>query len=97
MEVLIADNKSARQYEIYVYMSGGAKGYYRRGEKWIEQPPGSYAEPFLKLDYDLYNAIMRAALAPTPTDDELRDCRQIRDRLLGMVESEWQSRQLEKA
>lgn len=71
--------------------------YLKQDEGWIPYDVGAEPEPFIIIDYYIWDAIMKEALGTrTVEDDVLRDTRQIRDRLLTMLETEWQSRQLEK-
>jgi len=60
-------------------------------------PTGSVLTPTLFIPREFYEAIRTAMIGEAiDNDDALADTRRIRDRLLAMVESEWQSRQLEK-
>ena len=58
---------------------------------------GAILPPTLFIPDEVYEPLRKAMVGEAiDSDDALRDTRQVRDRLLGMVESEWQSRQLEK-
>lgn len=92
MNVTIHPNPATMRVEIYVRSD---TVYLDPDGVWTFYAPGEETKPYLTLDRDIYEEIMRAALGPTPTDDMLRDTRQVRDRLLTMIESEWNSNQLE--
>ena len=99
MNVYVNDNVYTRQIEIFIRDAGGREYEFYRvyGDQEIHRvEPGERSEPYLTLEYDVWQAIMREVLGPTPTHDILKDTRQVRDRLLTMVESEWTSRQLEE-
>lgn len=63
----------------------------------VEFDVGQDLPPTLFLSNLMYEALRQAMIGDAiDQDDALKDTRMIRDRLLAMVESEWQSRQLEK-
>lgn len=58
---------------------------------------GENLPPTFFIPDEFYTAIRAAMIGEAiDNDDALKDTRTIRDRLLAMIESEWQSRQLEK-
>ena len=60
-------------------------------------PYEAVMQPTMFIDRFFYAAIRQAMIGEAiDNDDALRDTRAIRDRLLKMVETEWQSRQLDK-
>ena len=77
-------NPASNYVEIYARASDTKYMVYPHEIRSAE--PGTEIEPYLKLDRFIYEAFMREALGPTPTDDVLRDTRQVRDRMLTMVE-----------
>lgn len=100
MRAIIERDYAASIYRIYLLVDQGPQTHAliidQDGQRnYVPVEWGAKAPPFMILDYEAYEAIMREALGPTPTDDVLWDTRNMRDRLLTMVESEWKSRQLE--
>jgi hypothetical protein len=98
-------NHARYGYEIYLYDERGTgripysfneKGYL--GSKTGDEVGyGEETPPTMFLDGYAYDALREAMIGEViESDDALRDARTIRDRLLTMVETEWQSRQLEK-
>ena len=58
---------------------------------------GEVMPPTLFIGDEFYSAIRSAFVGDAiDNDDAAQDARKVRDRLLAMIESEWQSRQLEK-
>lgn len=58
---------------------------------------GQVMPPTMFLADEFYEPIRKAIVGEAiDNDDALADTRKVRDRLLTMVETEWQSRQLEK-
>ena len=93
MRVTIVDNLPARRIEIYVSPKEGIVGnFYGRHMEWEEYEIGSTPEPTMIFDYEVWEAIMKEAFGTNPSEEVLKDTRNMRDRLLTMIESEWQAR-----
>lgn len=92
-EVVIVNDPVTLYTDIYVY-SGNHVGYYTNGRlDWYEVPVGTKPEqPTFKIDNGIWQMIMQKALGPTPQHHELEDAKRVRDRLLGMIEREWDAR-----
>lgn len=96
-EVVIVNDPVTLYTDIYVFMGEHVGRYVAGGLAWHQHEPGTKPEtPTIRLDRLVWESIVRAAVGPAPSDDAVQDARKVRDRLLAMVESEWQSRQLDK-
>lgn len=92
-EVVIVNDPVTLYTDIYIYMGDRVGRYNAGGIAWAKHEPGTKPEaPTLRLDRLVWESIIRAAVGPTPSDDVLRDTRMVRDRLLAMVEAEWQAK-----
>lgn len=59
---------------------------------------GETFAPTLFIPNPIYSQLRKAMIGEAiDSDDALQDTRRVRDRLLTMIEAEWQSKQLEKA
>jgi hypothetical protein len=85
MEAKVHHNVASDMMEIYV-SDGKYYRVYGDREEYFEAVPGQEIKPYLRLPVTTYQAIMRAALGPTPTDDVVRDTRNVRDRMIALVE-----------
>jgi len=100
MKARIVFRPEADRYDIFMFSDDG-KQVARLSEDgfpiWETYEPGTVPKQWIVFDVSVYDAIRRAMIGEAiDNDDALMDTRKVRDRLLAMVESEWQSRQLEK-
>lgn len=105
MKAHVYFNYARMGYEIFLYEERGSDrisysfedGYL--GRRTID-PPVAYGEemkPTMFLDGHVYDALRSAMIGDVlDNDNAYEDMKRVRDRLLVMIESEWQSRQLEK-
>lgn len=94
MKVDIVKDETRRMFDIYVSMSrsDSIHDYSLTADGvWTLTEVGTIRPKFLSLDYDLYEAIIREAMGHQPYADfdVIRDCREVRDRLLTLVEEGW--------
>lgn len=66
------------------------------GPTWLQIEPGQKIKPSFKIDEEVWISLT-AAILGLPTDqaplaDHLNDARQVRDRLLAMIEQRWAPR-----
>lgn len=92
-EVVIVNDPVTLYTDIYIFMGDRVGRYVAGGIGWHKHEQGTMPEaPTLRFDRLVWESIVRAAVGPTPSEDILRDTRMVRDRLLAMVEAEWQAK-----
>lgn len=98
MRAAIVDNPATRQVEIYLIGHNESQAAtYDDGLVWHPWEMGTQPPPFLKIEWEAWEAIIREVFGVSnPGEDAIKDARQVRDRLLTMIEVEWNSRQLEQ-
>lgn len=98
MRVVIQESMPSRMVYIYIFEDSNRFIYQYTGEASLGfenyEPGTEPPNPTLRLPLEVWDAIV-AEFVSIPSEDALKDARQIRDRLLVMIESEWHSRQLE--
>jgi len=94
VRVEIIDNLPARRIQIYVMPTDHQYTLYNDGKHRYENYDyGTMPEPFLDVEMEIWDAIVDKLMGhPIATEDALKDTRNMRDRLLTMVENEWQAR-----
>jgi hypothetical protein len=95
MKVLIHFDPPIDKVNVYVYSDDRrhvAHFIHPWHIEWIEWIEGEVPKPTIVLNRDMWEAIMKEAVGAFPSDDAIKDARQMRDRLLKMIESEWQAR-----
>lgn len=81
---------------VYIFITQQGK-FLVPPHEWIPYDPGTKPKHYHVFDAYVWESIMKEAIGPTPAHEVLADTRNVRDRLLTMIETEWQSRQLEKS
>ena len=104
MKAYISDNWPRRGVDIYLYQDyqNTRIPYLLRDDRFVFDDSkavevGMELPPTLFIPHEFYEAIREAMIGEAiDKDDALHDARRIRDRLLTMIETEWQSKQLEQ-
>lgn len=100
MKAKIVFRPEADRYDIFLFSDDSSQVAHYDADgmiKWEPYLEGTIPTSWIVFDAYVYEALRQAMIGEAiDNDDALRDTRQIRDRLLKMIETEWQSRQLEK-
>jgi hypothetical protein len=103
MKVHIEENWSKYGVDIFIVHEGQnyvvpykfVDGHFLYDENNTAQPGESF-EPTFFIPNEFYQVLRSAMIGEAiDNDDALKDTRNIRDRLLSMIESEWNSKQLD--
>lgn len=85
MRVHIIHDPPTRRVEVYFIQNDR----YLKNDEWIYYEPGARPEPSVVFDIDAWDAMMKEACGSRSEDaDGIRDARQVRDRLLTIVEKD---------
>jgi len=98
MKAVIVDNAPLFRIDVYIF-SSDTRMYTPDGWAWVDHDEGTHPpNPSYTFDKPVWEAIMKEAIGTGSgaNDDAVKDARNTRDRLLSMIETEWQSKQLEK-
>jgi len=94
--VKIIHRPEALRYDVYLYNDDHSYSGYVNTDGiviWERYEPGTAPKAFNVFDEQVFNALRQAMIGEAiDKDDALHDARNIRDRLLTMVEKEWDAK-----
>lgn len=90
MKVYIEHDPPADMVRVYITQQSM---FLAPGDTWEPYEPGTRPDAYTSFSYPVWDAMMKEACGSRSEDtDGIRDARATRDRLLALVESEWDRR-----